>query len=223
MGWYIDGLITQQAFGDVQTVPITITQNSNQYLCVMLGTSEVRDVSFQTATFDGVAFTRVANAVSSLDGEQSIDFIYFDISGKASGTYNLVYDVIFSGPDNGRLAYFVLQGGQIGGTQLDTTNSRVGNNTTLSLSTTTTVPNCIIIDAFTLDRNETPTPNSGNVAIFVENLQGTTAYRWGASWRIVENPGTYTMSWSHGNDYFVQVLGSFKPGISGGSFLFNML
>lgn len=223
MSWQIPWVFTTQAFGDVQTVPVTITQNSNQYLCVMLGSTEIRDTYFQTATFDGQSFTRVATISSSLDGEQSIDFIFFDISGKASGTYNFTYDVILSAPDNGRIAFFPLIGGQVGGTQLNTTNSRVGNNTTLSLSTTTTVPNCIIIDAFTLDRNESPSPAAGQTQIFVENLQGTTAYRWGASYRLTTTPGSYTMSWSHGNDYFVQVLGSFKPGISGGAFLYNLL
>jgi hypothetical protein len=223
MAWQIPWVNAIQAFGGVQTVPITITQNSNQYLCVMLGSTETRDTYFETATFDGQAYTRVATQSSSLDGEQSIDFIFFDISGKASGTYNFVYDVVFSAPDNGRIAYFPLIGGQIGGTILDTINQRVGNNTTMSLNTTTTVPDCIIIDAFTLDRSETPNPASGQTRIFTENLQGTTDYRWGASYRVTTNPGSYTMSWTHGNDYFVQVLGSFKPSVEGGAFLFNLL
>lgn len=221
MSWEVSGATIHNAFG-TGSISYSITEDSNQYLCVVLGSTDVRDSYFEIATFDGQSFTRVNNAINSSGDETSVDFIYFNISGKATGTYTFYYDVVFSAPDFGRLAMFTVKGGQSYGNPLNASATKTANSQAQNISITTTQPNSLVIDAFCNQRDPFDfSPGSGQTQIFLSDLNGS-GYKFGASFKEVASPSTTTMSWSV-TDYYAYVAGSFTPKVEGGAFLYHLL
>jgi hypothetical protein len=221
MPWTI-GTPAYTTGGSSGSVSISITQKPYQMLCVMLGATDFRDNAFATATFDGASFTRVGTAVNTTGDETSMDFIFFNISGKATGTYTFSWTVSTGTPDSGRIAYFTVEGNGQSGTILNASNTATGDGA-ITISTTPTQANSLVINAVTNQRDPFDNaPGAGQTQIFLQDLTGTSSFKFMASYKEVTTPALTTMSWTP-NDKFASVVGAFTPAIEGGSFIYNLL
>lgn len=223
MAWEVSSASFFDGQASTNSVQYSITQSDSQYLCVVLATSDFRDNAFDSRTkFDGQDFIRVSNAVNSSDDETTVDFIYFNISGKASGTYTFTYGIATGSPSGGRYAIFTVKGGQTFGTPLNASASKTANFQAQSINITTTVPGSLVIDAFCNQRDPFDfSPGSGQTQIFLADITGS-GFKFGASFKEVASPSTTTMSWSV-TDYYAYVAGSFSPKVEGGAFLYHLL
>jgi hypothetical protein len=200
---------------------ISITQKSNQILCVILASTDARDNFFDPITFDGANGNRVGNACNTSGDETSIDFIYFDISNKPTGTYTLSWSYPYGSPSGGTIAYFTVTGIATFNI-LNASGTALGNsNPTINVTTTRT--NSLVIDAVCNQQDATGnTPAAGQTKIFESNFIDSSLYKFFASYKVVTATGTTTMSWTP-SDYYADVAGSFTLVPEGGSFLYNLI
>lgn len=221
MGWNV-GSATVQDNTEPVTRSVAITQGSHQMLCLMLMCAEFRDYAFNltNTTFDGDTFTRIATArYSAVDLRASVDFVYIDISGKATGTYNLYYDVSTGIPEDGRIAYFLVQGNASQNIVQATKGSAIGAIGTPSESLTTTKGNALVIDSFYTQAETNMTVGAGQTEIFEGATPG--GNRYGASYKVVTSPASTTMSWSGDAEKYAHVLGAFSIASSKGGILLS--
>lgn len=204
--------------GVPHTRSVSITGNKGQFLILALGTdTDDRDYAFSSATFDGDAMTRIKTELHGSDGP-SVDMWYINISGKASGSYNLYYAVSTGTPDKGALAYFTVTGAKSG----DVFENYVSENGEVnpSDSITTTTNNALVIDAFCSEQTSNLTVGAGQTSLVQFNWGG----RFGMSYKVVSTAGATTMEWTSGtskdNAY---VTAAFNPGRSSGAFILTQL
>ena len=213
MAWNINEEFSYTTADEPVTREITITKNIQQYLVLVLGSSDGRDYRFTSATFDGDDLTRIYSVKQDAsNGDAALDVQYIDISDKASGTYDLYYNVSTGGPDDGGIACITVTGSSGDSIVTNTfadkdVGSGVGNPST---SITTEENNSIVIDAFyTKEGAGNLTPGSGQTQIFQKDPGDQN--RYGMSYKEVSSAGSTTMSWSGSNEEWAQVSFAFSP------------
>ena len=195
-----------------QTEPATkvvpIVAHAHQMIVVTLGAADARDYNF-TGTFNGVALKVVASAEFEGDDDAGVSMKYLDISGLATGNYNLYYTCSSGSPDAGSFAYVIISGGNGKDLKEDVdTDSGVDTNPTVNL--TTTEPNTLLVDVLFSDGDNTKTKGAGQTQIF-QIEQGGHGNRFCMSYKNVVAIGAATMEWDNSNDECAYVGCAFNP------------
>lgn len=208
------------------TKAISIVSSPSQMLVLALGSGDKRDRNINVATFDGIDLTRPAGLPISYDptnGIASLDVKYIDISGKATGTYNLYYEVTTGTPDGGGFAVFLIEG--INKFDLiEDTDQHTGNGGNAGGNLTTAKPNCLLFDIFFSDRNADLTAGSGQTQIFQYDPPGDgNTDRMGASYKVVNGAGNYSMYWTGSSEEWAHFCMALNPSNDGGAMLLSLL
>lgn len=178
-----------------------------------LGSEDGRDYLIQTRTFDGNTMSGVGATKFEGDDTSGCSMYYYNASGMAAGNYTLHYEVTSGGPDYGRFAIVVFTGNARSAVLADNDTGN-GVSTAPSTSVTTTKKWSLIVDAIMQDGDNTKTPNAAQTQIFQVEPENH-GHRFSMSYKVVENIGSTSMSWSSSNDEYAHIVGAFNPAHKG--------
>lgn len=160
-----------------------------------------------SVTYNGVSMTRVGSDVQNTQPGDDPWASQWYLVAPATGT-NTVEVTVAATPARTNAGAVSLNGVNQT-TPLNAENGATGSSTSASVSVTTTVDNCWLVDCVSVKGATTPSPSGGQTSIHTANDADNS---FGASYKGPETPtGSKSMTWTISSSPWAHKVGAYTP------------